>query len=122
MPSLTHKTSFKVGGVFGFKSSVSKMEIIFDKNVYEVGQTVRVRFVVDNSDCDKDVKSLKLKLKRKLFVSVNDTAVVLNSGKRTRHDSCYIVDVRGDGCPGKQITERVLEFKIPEWDQDTHDE
>ena len=42
---------------------------MLDKNVYRVGETIKVRLQCDNRNSAKDVKSFKVKLKRKCDLS-----------------------------------------------------
>lgn len=45
--------------------------MIFERNQYQVGERVNVKVLCDNSQCGTAVKSFKIKLKRKVFVTGN---------------------------------------------------
>jgi len=59
--------STKVGGLMGLGAKVSVMDVKLDQNQYYNGDVCRVNVVCDNSASSVDVKSFKLKLKRKVF-------------------------------------------------------
>jgi hypothetical protein len=119
-PSFSHTMVKKVGGVMGMGASEYTCEIVFDRNFYTVGDTVRVLFKCDNSLCKIAVKSFKLKLKRKFTVtywSSLDLKKDLNSEfKDSRSASTYIVEIKIDGCKAGEKVERTVEFNIPEID------
>jgi hypothetical protein len=64
----------------------------------------------DNSKCSKPVKSFKLKLKRKFFLSYQ--------GKKntSSHFSSFLSKVQVEGCDARATCERVIEFFVPEND------
>lgn len=69
-PSYTFALNNKIGGAFGFGGSGEcSSEIIFDRNNYAAGETVKVLIKCDNTKCKANIKSFKLKLKRKLWVT-----------------------------------------------------
>ena len=69
-PQLEHNLCLKIGGTFGIMSTFCQTMIKFEKNTYTPGEKITVRFICDNSMCDKSVKSFKLKLKRKFWVTL----------------------------------------------------
>lgn len=74
-----------LGAVWGFKGTKVETQVILEKNVYRVGETIRVRILCDNKNSSKDVKSFKVKLKRKA-----DLHGSLKSGKPSKiHESDY---------------------------------
>lgn len=119
--SYTFNLQNKIGGMMGFGGSGEcTSEVIFDRNNYKVGETVKVLIKCDNTKCKTNVKSFKLKLKRRLFVtcwSNWDVKKDINSElQETHHASDYIVEVKGEGCKKGEKVERVIEFQIPEFD------
>lgn len=54
----------KVGGFLGMGKTWSRSQITLDKDIYQVGETIRVKIHCDNSECSKDVEGFKLKLLR----------------------------------------------------------
>ena len=61
---LSYTLNSEVGGFLGMGTSECKTQIFFDKNQYYLGETAQVRLIVDNTKCEKDIKSLKFKLLR----------------------------------------------------------
>ena len=45
----------KVGGFLGIRATPTKMEFIFEKNEYYLGEIAKVRVICDNSECRKPV-------------------------------------------------------------------
>ncbi len=95
-------------------------QISFDRNNYMVGDTVRVLIVCDNIKCKSNVKSFKLKLKRKFWVTCwsdfENKKDMKSELKETKHASAYVVEVRVDGCKSGEKVERTIDFIIPEID------
>ena len=57
----------RIGGLFGLGASDTSVEFILQKTHYAPGDTVNVRFLIDNSLCTCPVLGIKLKLERFLF-------------------------------------------------------
>ena len=56
----------KVGGFMGFGKSLSTSKITLEKDVYSVGESIKVNIICDNSQCKKDIDGFKLKLVRNI--------------------------------------------------------
>ncbi len=56
----------KVGGFLGFGKSLSTSKITLEKDVYTVGESIKVNVICDNSACKKDIEGFKLKLVRNI--------------------------------------------------------
>lgn len=54
-------------GVLAAKPSITT--VVFEKNQYRAGEVCCVKLICDNSNCPVPIKSFKIKLKRKVFVS-----------------------------------------------------
>ena len=61
---LSFDLTSSVGGIFGMGQSECKSTIVFEKNEYYLGEKARVKVIIDNSNCGKDIKALKFKLHR----------------------------------------------------------
>ena len=58
--------SAKVGGFLGLGKTESHSSVVIEKDVFEVGEAIKVRIQCDNSRCSKTIKGFKLKLLRNL--------------------------------------------------------
>ena len=87
---LKGKIESKVGGVFGFSSSVCQTTVLFEKNQYYLGETIRVKITCDNSPCNKPVTGFKVKLKRKIDVQGMDGNLEYVTQKGQFHFSQYV--------------------------------
>ena len=56
----------KIGGFLGIGKTESKTTFSLEKDVYQVGDTIRVTVNCDNSSCKKDISGFKLKLIRNI--------------------------------------------------------
>ena len=56
----------KVGGFLGMRKSTSYSDIMLEKDVFNIGETMRVKIRCDNRDCRNSVKGFKLKLLRNI--------------------------------------------------------
>lgn len=86
-----------------------------------VGDTIRVLINCDNSKCKSGVKSFKLKLKRKFWVTCwsdfeRGKKDMKSELKETNHASAYVVETKVDGCKAGEKVERTIDFIIPEID------
>lgn len=67
-PQLNFKFDLQsmVGGCLCFsKGTPSVSQVFFDKNQYYLGESVNVRVITDNTQCDLDIKNFKFKLVRR---------------------------------------------------------
>ena len=62
--SHTLNINSKVGGFLGICTSECKSEFIFEKNEYYPGEVAKVKAIIDNSNCSKDVRYIEIKLQR----------------------------------------------------------
>jgi Arrestin (or S-antigen), C-terminal domain len=53
----------------GINASVCRTNVSLEKNYFLTGETIRVHIAVDNSECKKEVKTIKLKLERRIEMS-----------------------------------------------------
>lgn len=86
-----------------------------------VGDTVRVLIRADNTKCKSNIKSFKLKLKRKFWVTCwsdfEKKKDMKSELKESSHASAYVVEVKADAsCKSGEKVERTLEFIIPDID------
>lgn len=58
--------SHKIGGFLGLGKTLSQSKITLEKDVYTVGDTIKVKIDCDNSQCNKDIAGFKLKLIRNI--------------------------------------------------------
>lgn len=90
---------------------MSKTKVIthcaIEKNVYRAGETIRVKIICDNK-CSNSVKSFKVKLKRKSYLTGK-----LKSTVYPHHESEYVIEKKVDGCKPNEQAERLIEIEIP---------
>ena len=112
-PKMDFKLDLKIGGFFGIAGKQSITEVIFEKNNYQPGDKAVVTVKCDNTKCDKDVKSIKFKLKRKTFITTFGIGP-MKGAVAYQHASTYIDLEKVDGCKGGAKTDHVLTVTIPE--------
>lgn len=100
-----------VGGIFGMGTSEAISTITFEKNEYYLGEKANVRVVIDNSNCSKDIKSVKFKLHRHYLGRSGDGWTTLGSN--------YLISKREPGCPAGQKIDKTFEIEIPSKDPTT---
>ena len=57
--------SEKVGGFIGINTTRFEAKITFEKKAYNIGERININFEIDNSQCKKDLKTIKYKFVRK---------------------------------------------------------
>ena len=103
--NLSYNLTSTVGGLFGYGGSVSRSQVIFEKNHFTPGEIANIRIICDNSQCSKPIWAFKIKLL--CFVEGNQTA---NSTKF----SSYIHKIKEVGnCAAGGQADRTFQFKIP---------
>lgn len=68
---LKKKLESKIGGAFGFGANLMTANITLEKEVFEPGEEINIKFEIDNRACSQDVKSYKVKLMRDLVIYEN---------------------------------------------------
>ena len=68
---ITENIATKIGGFLGLGKKLSTSTITLEKDVYTVGDTIKVRISCDNSACAKAVSGFKLKLIRNIKATIN---------------------------------------------------
>jgi sporulation-control protein spo0M len=53
-----------IGGLFGLGATKFSAEVVFPKNEFTSAEKLMLRVHVDNTECKKDVKEIKIKLER----------------------------------------------------------
>lgn len=81
---------------------------MLEKNIYQLGETIRVKIDCDNTKSGSDVKSFKIKLKRKV-----DLWAQAGEQKFKIHESDYVASLKGSGCKKGKKFECTLELEIP---------
>jgi len=76
-PSINPKTNIKmevcgkVKTLFFVDKGSAKLEAIFNKDTFNVGETAVVECLVDNTNCEKNIKCVKLKFRRLMKAKVS---------------------------------------------------
>lgn len=96
-------------------SSECRTEVILSQTSFYNGDQCQVKLICDNEKCKDDVKSFKIKLKRKVFASGTKAG-----NEEKIKDSKYLYTQKDNPtkCPAGKKVEAVLEFKIPSDDPD----
>ena len=89
--------SVKVGGLFGFGMSTSDAKVRFPKQHFHFGETIKINFSIDNTDCSKAVSKVKVKLYRRFT-----TRTTLYFDPQICFNDDYILAQKYPGCPAKQ--------------------
>ena len=63
---LTQSINEKIGGVAGLGATAFKADINLPRISYAAGETMTVNLALDNSKCKKPIKTMKVKLMRKV--------------------------------------------------------
>ena len=95
--------------MLGIAADNMEATITLEKDKFEPGEEIRIKFEVDNSKCSNDVKSYKVKLYR-------DFTVFKGAGKKTPVFSKgeYIIESKDtEGAKAKTSETRDVKFKIP---------
>ena len=71
----------KVGGFMGFGKTWSNSRVTLDRDIYTVGDTIRVTIDCDNSECKKAIDAFKIKLLR----NIQATSLLGTGGDGTRN-------------------------------------
>lgn len=88
VPSYAKYLTSEVGGFLGAGKTSSSAKFSMDRTDYYAAEKVRVRINVDNTQCKKDVKEIKIKLARKV-TAIGDGRVKI--GEKVEH-----IDIIGD--------------------------
>lgn len=57
-----------IGGLFGLGATKFTAEAVFEKNEFYSNEKMRVKLTIDNTECKKAIKSIKLRLYRSWMV------------------------------------------------------
>lgn len=87
----------------------SSSVVHFERNEYYPGETINVRYVCDNSQCDKAVKNFKVKLQRRHFGK--DL-----TGWATESAEYIETTVVKAECPAKSKKDCIVSIQIPTTD------
>ena len=107
-PNLEMVMFSKVGGIFGLGGGLCITRIKFERNIYLPGELIAINVDCDNTKCSSAVRSIKLKLKRKLFLKYGDVI----HGHETSASTFLVVD-KTEGCAAKERVTRELAIEIP---------
>jgi hypothetical protein len=80
-----------------------------------MGETIKVKFLCDNSKVSKPVQEFKLKLHRKYVATGYEKNSEMKKRETTQEK--YVTVVRVPGCSPHAVVERILELQIPEFEQ-----
>ena len=87
-------------------------EIIFEKNEFYVGETIRVRIICDNTVCKKNVESFKFKIIRK--IKGYESYKVPGAWA---YSECWVDSIFfEDQCKKHEKIDKVFKIKIPDQD------
>jgi len=70
--SIEKEMTSKIGGFLGIGKTESKTTFTLEKDVYQVGDTIKVIVDCDNSLCAKGISGFKLKLIRNMQATAFD--------------------------------------------------
>lgn len=57
-----------------FKNGSAKLDVTFDKDAYNPDETLHAVCKIDNSQCEKDINSVKITLRREIVCYASDGA------------------------------------------------
>ena len=105
----------KVGGFLGMGKTESRSNIELERDVYSIGEKIRVKINCDNSACKKPVDAFKLKLLRNIqCVTYDDES---DTPKMTNHQKYInVVKVHENVGPRDTVEDLQMEIDIPEFD------
>jgi len=107
----------KVGGFLGYGMSTSDVKVRFPKQFFNFGETIKINFSIDNTDCSKAVAKVKVKLYRRFT-----TRTTLYFDPEIDFDDAYILANKYAGCPAKQKSDFIeCEFTFPTEEDVTED-
>lgn len=106
--NLEYTLRSEVGGMLGFGSSQSQTKVTFARNVYEPGDTIKLRIDCDNSQCSAKVKSFKIKLQRKWVGFAQDSQY---------KSSEYLKIVKLPGVESYKQKSETVDFELPQFNQ-----
>ena len=58
--------------MFFVKQGSAKVSVTFNKDAFEHGETALAECSLDNRECEKEVKKVKIKLKRLIYATAKD--------------------------------------------------
>jgi len=64
--NITIKLEKNIKTFFFIKQGASKATLTFDKDVYHPNETARIRCLIDNTQCEKDIERVSVKLKKQM--------------------------------------------------------
>ena len=109
--NIQQNLSSKIGGFLGIGKTLSKSQIVLDKDIYSVGETIRVQINCDNSECKKDISGFKLKLQR------NIQAVSMMGEQKVANHQKYVSIFRdAEGASAREVKTINIDLPIPERD------
>ena len=90
-------------------TSECKSQVFFEKNQYYLGETANVRVIVDNSQCAKDIKSVKFKLLRS-YKGYEGSGI---PGHYSTQSVSYLFSQKFEGLKAGEKAERTMSLQIP---------
>ena len=102
----------EVGGFLGAGKTTCQSKFAMDRTDYYAAEKVRVRINIDNTDCKKDIKEIKIKLER-IVSAVGDGRI--KTGERVEHIQ-YIGDFRFGGLKAGHIFDNDVWCHFPDED------
>ena len=103
--------SSKIGGFLGIGKTLSKSQIVLDKDIYSVGDTIRVQINCDNSECSKSISGFKLKLQRNI-----QAVSEMGETKVANHQKYVSIFKETEGVAAHENKQIQIELEIPEMD------
>ena len=113
--NITKDLSAKVGGFLGIGKTHSTSNVTIEKNVFTVGETIKVRISCNNTACSKSIKGFKLKLLR----NIQATCLVSDDGAypQTANHQRYINVVKDtESVAAHEMKDLEVEMQIPQLD------
>ena len=101
----------KIGGFLGIGKTLSKSQIVLDKDIYSVGDTIREQINCDNSECSKSISGFKLKLQRNI-----QAVSEMGEYKVANHQKYVSVFRDVEGAQAREVKTISIDLPIPEQD------
>ena len=117
--NLVKTIQHKVGGFLGMSKSESNSIFQLEKDVYQVGEAIRVSINCDNSSCRKAIRNFKVKIER----TMEATSLMQDGSKdqenKANHVKYVAVFKDNEGCPAKTTVTKDILLRVPETDDYT---
>ena len=84
----------KIKTVFFVKQGLTNIKVTFNKDAFIVGEVAEALCEIDNTQCDKEIKCVKMKLRRLIYASAKDS--------RKMKDNITLIKLKFPGVGAKQ--------------------